>query len=717
MKIKLKRKKPKIGAKTKLQMLLYMILTTTFFTAIALGMNSAFSREEVDTTAKMLEELMDSLPFPSEGDTNNIGRLRSDNDPAGENSYESCPDNNPAGEDSYESCPYYSEKNLERYIAYQVTNPDLGEYDVIWHVNAGLDFSFYDGVNEVDGEYPLLVNKHNKLPDGYVPKELVEGYNGQLMTPGTAYAFKRMRADAAQKSIYIDVPNAYRSFDKQKSLFERTVSEVGIDSAETTVARPGFSEHNTGRALDIIGSSDTLEDFDQTPEYEWLSEHCADYGFIMRYSKGTSDITGFEYEPWHITFVGKNIAQGIKEKNIMTLEEYVAKGFASLDDEPIDDRLAVVIDAGHGGLDSGADAVLWDETIEEKDINLDIAMHLKQYLEDEDIRIIMTRDTDKFVTTADRVSIGNSAKASAFISIHQNDTDESYVKGIQTWYDSSNTDSDRMAGIIHKKMLSGLGAEDDGLQVSSDLVVLRDTTIPAVLAETGYMSNTSDLKAMVDPYWRQKTAKSLADGIISFLGIKTIYLTFDDGPSPVNTPEVLDILKARDVKATFFIIAQNAEDYPDIIKRIVAEGHALGVHCYNHDYEVIYESVESYLEDFYKAQNVIYDITGLRPVIYRFPGGSINAFNKNVYKQIISEMDKRGFIYFDWNVSIEDSRKNVKAEDLAKNAILESNNQNYIILLAHDAYRTVTLALNEILDIFSDYNIEIITDNTKPVHL
>lgn len=154
-----------------------------------------------------------------------------------------------------------------------------------------------------------------------------------------------------------------------------------------------------------------------------------------------------------------------------------------------------------------------------------------------------------------------------------------------------------------------------------------------------------------------------------------IYLTFDDGPS-VNTNTILNYLRDYNAKATFFVVPN--EDSTYLLDRIVNEGHALGVHSYSHKYGEIYESVETYLADFYLARNLIYEQTGIYVDIYRFPGGSINDYNEEVRDEIIEEMTRRGFVYFDWNVDSKDSqgaswdsmyrtvRKDV-AENTAKN--------------------------------------------------
>ena len=138
---------------------------------------------------------------------------------------------------------------------------------------------------------------------------------------------------------------------------------------------------------------------------------------------------------------------------------------------------------------------------------------------------------------------------------------------------------------------------------------------------------------------------------------KVLYLTFDDGPSIRYTAEILDVLKEKDIKATFFVVGENVRKYPEIVKRIAEEGHTIGIHCNSHRYEELYESVDSYLQDFNKAYEAVVETAGVEPRLFRFPGGSINAYNSHIYKELIARMEEQGFIYFDWNASLEDSLK------------------------------------------------------------
>ena len=133
-----------------------------------------------------------------------------------------------------------------------------------------------------------------------------------------------------------------------------------------------------------------------------------------------------------------------------------------------------------------------------------------------------------------------------------------------------------------------------------------------------------------------------------------VYLTFDDGPS-ARTDEILEILDKYGVKATFFVVGANEEGDLERMQKIVAAGHTLAIHSYSHDYKKIYASVEAYLEDFNQMFCQIYEATGVKPQIFRFPGGSVNSYNVGIHQQLIAEMTRRGFVYFDWNVANGDA--------------------------------------------------------------
>ncbi len=166
---------------------------------------------------------------------------------------------------------------------------------------------------------------------------------------------------------------------------------------------------------------------------------------------------------------------------------------------------------------------------------------------------------------------------------------------------------------------------------------------------------------------------------------KKIYLTFDDGPSKY-TDDLLDLLAQYDVKATFFVIGHEGEEYSRLYKRIVEEGHAIGMHSYSHDYEKIYKSVEDFEKDFTKISDLLYDYIGFVPDLYRFPGGSSNSKCKKLTIQpFISFLLERDMRYFDWNVENGDATGvSYTVEQLAQNLLDGVANKTTSVVLCHD---------------------------------
>lgn len=181
-----------------------------------------------------------------------------------------------------------------------------------------------------------------------------------------------------------------------------------------------------------------------------------------------------------------------------------------------------------------------------------------------------------------------------------------------------------------------------------------------------------------------------------------IYLTFDDGPSATITPKVLDILKKEKVKATFFVLNYSKSN-EKLIKRIVKEGHTIGIHGYSHEYSKIYKSKKAFLNNVYKLQDKIYKLTGVKTKYMRFPGGSSNTVSRHYSKGIMSlltkEMLSRGFRYFDWNVSSGDAGGAKTSNDVYRNVTKNLSKKRGNMVLCHDfAGNTKTLnALSKII--------------------
>lgn len=373
----------------------------------------------------------------------------------------------------------------------------------------------------------------------------------------------------------------------------------------------------------------------------------------------------------------------------------------------------VILDPGHGGVDDGC----VETDVKEKNINLKIALLTKKKLEEKGFQVLLTREGDTYISKEDRAKAANELGADAFISIHQNTFEGSDVYGLETWFDGTDEkrESERLAQLVHGQTLLATGAQERELHGDADFHVTSNTTMPSCLIETGFLSNQGERDCLMDTEYQEKIAEGIAEGVNLFFHPKTMYLTFDDGPSAEYTDMVLNILRERNVKATFFLIGEYVEKNPEVAKRIAAEGHTIGIHCYRHDYGVLYESVDSYLEDFQKAYDVIEETTGVKAKLFRFPGGSVNAYNKAVCKDIIKEMTGRGFIYFDWNASLEDAMGAKEPEELLANAKATAMDRKKVVMLAHDRVYNTAICLDRLLSQFPEYQMEVLSPEVEPV--
>lgn len=201
----------------------------------------------------------------------------------------------------------------------------------------------------------------------------------------------------------------------------------------------------------------------------------------------------------------------------------------------------------------------------------------------------------------------------------------------------------------------------------------------------------------------------------------TIYLTFDDGPSYL-TPQILDILKEENVKATFFVV-NHSSSYDKYIKRAYEEGHAIGIHSYTHNYKQIYASEEAYFNDLNLMRNKIYNITGSYTNLVRFPGGSSNTvsrFNPGIMTRLANKLTNQGYVYFDWNVSSGDAGEVTTATGVYQNVIGGLGTYHSYIVLMHDAGGK-TYTVNALRDIIrtakaKGYKFDKLSETSYPAH-
>ena len=187
-------------------------------------------------------------------------------------------------------------------------------------------------------------------------------------------------------------------------------------------------------------------------------------------------------------------------------------------------------------------------------------------------------------------------------------------------------------------------------------------------------------------YGRNNSTEAFSLASASAQTPKTVYLTFDDGPSDRVTPKILDVLDEENVKATFFIIGQQAERRDYLIKREAESGHTVAVHSYTHNYSEIYSSPRSLIADIDRCNDVIESITGRRSDLYRFPGGSYG-----LREELIAAAAGHGMRYVDWNASTRDAECPGSAGQLFDSAVATSAGLDRVVLLSHDStYKTST---------------------------
>ena len=203
--------------------------------------------------------------------------------------------------------------------------------------------------------------------------------------------------------------------------------------------------------------------------------------------------------------------------------------------------------------------------------------------------------------------------------------------------------------------------------------------------------------------------------------IHKVYLTFDDGPS-IYTNDILDILDSYNVKATFFVVGKEGTNAEEALQRIVDEGHTLGMHSYSHKYKELYESMDSFTQDFARIRDSIYQATGVESVCYRFPGGSSNTISEIDMHDFIDYLDSQGVEYYDWNVSSGDGGSmKLSTDTLLENCTKDIDTRDTSIILLHDSAEkpTTVEALPDIIENIlarPDTVILPITENTRPIH-
>ncbi len=251
------------------------------------------------------------------------------------------------------------------------------------------------------------------------------------------------------------------------------------------------------------------------------------------------------------------------------------------------------------------------------------------------------------------------------------------------------------------------GSEKDILSAEGGEVEEADSSFPAAETKDGMDVDyaTVDVSGAQNPE--------------DIEGTRYVYLTFDDGPS-TYTDDILDILAEYDVKATFFVCGKPDAKYTDIYKRIVSDGHTLGMHSYSHKYSDIYSSLDSFKGDLDKLRIFLYETTGIWSKYYRFPGGSSNTVSKVPINDLVDYLNTSEITFYDWNVSAGDDRSGATKDTIYANIVNNVPKFKHCIVLMHDAAdkKSTVDALPEIIEAIQamdDTVIVPITDDTVPV--
>lgn len=230
--------------------------------------------------------------------------------------------------EEFYSLSYAKLKYYDRYVKYSSETGEDEETTVLF-VNLSMDTDdYFNPVKTSAFSIDMLVNKHYKLDEDFVPDDLVEfdqEYCNDEVQEGNreaVVAFKNMYEAAKKEGLGLVINSSYRSYQDQENICNTFKDLYGEGYVTKYVALPGFSEHQTGLAFDIGSTSSKV--FAESKEYEWMKENAYKYGFILRFTKANAYITGFRSEPWHYRYVGKKVAKYIYDNNI-SLEEYYAE--------------------------------------------------------------------------------------------------------------------------------------------------------------------------------------------------------------------------------------------------------------------------------------------------------------------------------------------------------------------------------------------------------
>lgn len=237
--------------------------------------------------------------------------------------------------EEYIKIDLFNYSKLSRYNKYKKEHKDLDYDDVVTRIELNLDKIYYEDSTLVKdpNDVRVLTNKYLEIPDNYEPKDLVNmsdeyannTYEQNKLRKEAYEQFVKMCNDSRKAGIKFYAESSYRSYEYQDIIYKNYVYENGQEAADKYAARPGFSEHELGLALDLANIWTITTEGE---EYAWLERHAHEYGYIIRYKKEWEDITGYTEESWHIRYVGVETATNVRKKG-MSYEEYYLKYIAN----------------------------------------------------------------------------------------------------------------------------------------------------------------------------------------------------------------------------------------------------------------------------------------------------------------------------------------------------------------------------------------------------
>lgn len=309
-------------------------------------------------------------------------------------------------------------------------------------------------------------------------------------------------------------------------------------------------------------------------------------------------------------------------------------------------EICVVLDPGHGGRDDGCVR----GGVREKELNLSIALQVQEHLQALGYQVLLTRDQDVSQSLGERVQTAREAQADIYVSIHQNSSELSKVNGLEIYYSAQNAggDSSRLAGLIYGSALQNTGAKARSVFEWEEILVVRESQMPACLIETGFLTNASERRRLTDPSYQERLAEGIAEGIDQYFHPRTLCLTFTEDIQTDKINTALSFLKEQNIKAVFFGTAELADTHPEMLSRIIEEGHQIGIYGTWADYRAVYADADHYLEDLKESYGKIKEAADASPKLFASMEDLGGMQKEAISHDLEEELKIKGMVPYDW---------------------------------------------------------------------